>query len=353
MNLIMLTISTLLNYVPTHSLPDTIILRAGNNSKVIFYGKSQHDLQNLEKLDLNKILKELNAKQSVSDSLPMQHLMLDNNEFKTAPPKPTRLQHYLENTYLNLHVGTGYRVGRYTFFQPVPARLNHPTAQLTSDIVMENLMTSSLSVVHDMKIVESKRYAFALRYGIGAGLNIQRFLHWNLVQSVPGEDISTIIPRAMELLKLEEVTPAQSDFNAFQTYIQLTPRISFKNRKALSTFYFDAGVRLNYNRNFENVNPAVYSTTLMVNSSFGATATTSGPVIMGGGYAAYSKKRTVGLSYLAEFGYKWLGLFVVYYPDNVHLNTKITTGTDRPDSGFVKNKKGNLGYISFGVKLGR
>ena len=353
MNLIVLTIGSLLNSTCAQPLTDTIILKAGNNSKVIFYGKSHQDLKKLETLDLNKILKELNEKQSQVDTLPKQLVILDNSEFVKDDEKPTKIQNYLENTFLNLHVGTGYHINRYTFFQPSPSLLNHPTASLTSDVVMQNLVTGSVSVLHDMKFIERPKHVIALRYGVGLGLNIQRYLHWNLVQSVPNDDVTLIAPRAMELLRSEKITPLQSDFNAFQSYFQLSPKISLKNKKGLSTFYLDLGVRLNYNRNFENVNPSAYAAAMEINSSSGGTTTTEGPVITGGGYGVYAKKRSFGVSYLAEIGYKWLGLFIAYYPDNIQLKTKLLSDTDRPDSGFINNKKGNLGYISFGIKLGR
>ncbi|MCF0054827.1 hypothetical protein [Dyadobacter sp. CY356] len=353
MNLFILTIGTLLSNSASCPPTDTIILRAGNDSKVIFYGKSKNDLKKLELLDLNKILRELNKTQDHSDSLIRQQVTLNNNEFVKEHQKPTKMERYIENTFLNLQIGTGYHANRYTFFQPAPSRLGHPAASLTSDIVMENLMTSNLSVFHDMKFVDRPKFAFALRYGVGLGLNIQRYLHWNLLQSVPVDDVAVIATRARELLKTEEITPLQSDFNAFQSYFQVSPKIAVKNKKGISTFYMDFGVRLNYNRNFENVNPSAYAAGLMINSPYGATATTDGPVITGGGYGAYSKKQTVGISYLAEIGYKWIGIFVVYYPDNIQLTTNLLSETDRPDSGFVKDKKGNLGYVSFGIKIGR
>ena len=43
--------------------PDSIIVNAGKNSRVIFYGKSPEDLKNIERLDLNKLLRDLNQKQ--------------------------------------------------------------------------------------------------------------------------------------------------------------------------------------------------------------------------------------------------------------------------------------------------
>lgn len=78
-----------------------------------------------------------------------------------------------------------------------------------------------------------------------------------------------------------------------------------------------------------------------------------GPVISGGGYSVYSKKNNFGTSYIAEAGYKWIGLFVNLYSENVVLTTKLIGNTERPDSGFIKDKKGKIGYVSFGIKLGR
>jgi len=355
MNLILLSLGSLLNSFSPHPSTDTIILRAGNNSKVIFYGKTHQDLKKLELLDLNKILKELNEKQNHPDTVHQQHVILNNSEFVQDQPKPTKIQRYLENTFLNLHIGVGYDVNRYTFFQAPPTLMKHSTGSLTSDIVMQNLMTSSLSVVHDMNVATRPWYAISLRYGMGMGLNIQRYLHWNLVRPVPNEDLKQVTDRAKELLKENQITTLKSDFNAFQSFVQVTPRFMLKNRKGLSTFYLSAGARLNYNRNFQNASPSQYSNVVIINNPSGPTAIDDkSPIATGGGYGVYSNKHTFGLSYLAEIGYKWLGLFLVYYPDYMPLTTKlIENGMDRPNSGFTNGKKGSIGYVSFGIKLGR
>lgn len=354
MNLILLSLGSLLNSFSAHPSTDTIILRAGNNSKVIFYGKTHQDLKKLELLDLNKILKELNKKQNHPDSVQQQHVILNNSEFVHDQQKPTKIQRYLENTFLNLQIGVGNDDKQYIFFQPATSLLNHPKAILISSIALQNLLTSNLSVMHDMKFVDQPKHVIALRYGVGIGFNIQRYLHWNSLQAVANKDVSEIVPRALELLKVEKIMPLQSDFNAFQSYFQLSPKLSLKNKKGLSTFYFSLGARLNYNRNFQNVNPAAYTAGLIVNRASRGKTKTTGPVTMGGGYAVYSTKSNMGVSYLAEIGYKWLGLFLVYYPDYMPLTTKlIENGMDRPNSGFTNGKKGSIGYVSFGIKLGR
>lgn len=343
----------MLNLSPANALPDTIILRVGNSSKVIFYGKSPQDLKKLEQLDLNLILKDLNQKQSMTDTSQLQHIVLENSAFESKNAALPEGSKYWKNTFLNLHVGTGYHVNRYTFFQPPTSVLNHPTARLSSDIVMENLLTTSLSVAHDAKLLDRDRYAFALRYGVGLGLNIQRYLHWNSMQSVPSEDIAEMKERGEAVLQAEKITPLQSDFNAFQTYIQLSPKISLKNANGLSTFYLDLGIRLNYNRLFPNASPSIYSSSILINNPSGPTAAGEGPVIRGGGYEVTARKHTFAPSYVAEIGYKWIGVFVVYYPDYVPLTTRLVEGPDRAGAGFTNNKKGNLGYVSFGLRLGR
>lgn len=354
MNMLFFAIGTIIYTSSTPTQPDTIILNAGNNSKIIFYGKSAADLRQLETIDLNKILRELNAAQAGTQGSDKQYINLDNQEFISESAEPTKGQRYMANTFLNLHVGLGYNINRYTFFQAPPALMNHSTGSLTNDIVMQNLMTSSLSVVHDMELTTRPGYVISLRYGAGMGLNIQRYLHWNLVRPVPNEDLKQVTERARELLKENQITPLKSDFNAFQSFLQVTPRFVLKNRKGLSTFYLNAGARLNYNRNFQNASPSQYSNVVIINNPSGPTAADEkSPIATGGGYGVYSKKHTLGISYLAEIGYKWIGLFLVYYPEYMPLTTKLINGTDRPSSGFTNEKKGNIGYVSFGVKIGR
>lgn len=353
MNCLLLSLGTFLNPYSGNALPDTLILKAGNDSKVIFYGKSGQDLKNLEKLDLNKILRELNQQHGGSGPTGKRHVVLDGGEFMKEPAETGKGQKYLDNTFLNLQIGVGGTGKRYVFFQPAPSVLNHPQASLTSSIVLQNVLTSSLSVMHDMNFTNKPKHAIALRYGAGIGFNIQRYLHWNEVQAVPSGDVHEISTRAHELLREEKVTPLQSDFNAFQSYLQLSPKLSLKNRKGLSTFYLGLGARLNYNRNFQNVPPGVYGSVLSINSTSGGKTKTEGPVITGGGYGVYGTKSNVGVSYLAEMGYKWFGVFLVYYPAYMPLTTKLLNGADRPESGFTQGQKGNIGYVSFGIKLGR
>ncbi|MCF2447429.1 hypothetical protein L0657_25975 [Dyadobacter sp. CY345] len=342
---------------PAHAIvPDTIILNAGKNSKVIFYGKSAQDLKNLEMLDLNKIIRELNQRQNGADTISRQLVKLDEKGYlnpSLGDPKISWKQKYMANTYLNLYVGRGNDHGRYIFFQPPPALLNHQTAKLTSEIIMQNKLSTSLAVVHDIIIADGTKYTFGLRYGLGVGFNLNRYVHWTLLQSVGSAEVVEIAQRSQNLIKNEKIEALQSDFSAFQSYFQIAPKLSIKNLKGQTTFFLSAGARLNYDRFFENVNPAAYSSGMSINSTRGVITTSHGPVISGGRYSAYSEKNSVGLSYMAEVGYKWIGIFVNLYPENVILTTRLMDKTDRPESGFVKDKKGKIGYISFGIKLGR
>ena len=356
MNPIFLSLGMLLSHPNSNVAADTIILNAGDNSKVIFYGKSADDLKKLEMLDLNKIIKDLNQKQNDSDPAQNQHVKLDEKGFVNPSMQEPTLnwkQRYLQNTFLNLHIGKGVDVNRYVFFKPGPPLLSHPTAQLTSEIVLQNKLTTNLSVVHDERLWDRPKAAISLRYGLGVGFNIQRYLHWNLVQDVPASDVKEVSTRAYELLTKEGIVPFQSDFNAFQGFLHFAPRISLKDSKGRSTFYASAGVRLNYNKIFENVIPAQYASSMSVNSTRGGTISNHGPIIGGGGYGVYSKNNSFGVSYLAEIGYKWIGVFVNYDPGYVTLNTKRYASQDRPTSGFSQFKTDKIGYISFGVKLGR
>lgn len=353
MNMFLLTLATIFFPTSATATADTIILNAGNDSKIIFYGKSAADLKKLETIDLNKILKELNATQAGAQGTGKQFIKLNNEGFTNETAKPTKRQQYLANTFLNLHLGVGYNINRYTFFQAPPSLMNHPTGSLTNDIVMQNQMTSSLSVVHDMKLADRPAYAVSLRYGAGIGLNIQRYLHWNHVDSVPNEDLKQVTDRAKELLKENQITPFKSDFNAFQSFIQVAPRFAMKNRNGLSTFYLNMGARLNYNRNFQNASPSQYSNAVIISNAGPTAGDDDGPITTGGGYGVFSKKHTLGFSYLAEIGYKWIGLFVLYYPQYVPLETRQLNGTHTKNPGFSPGKTGSLGYVSFGIKLGR
>ena len=68
--------------------PDSIIINAGQNSRVIFYGKTQHDLKNIERLDLNKLLRDLNQKQDSAKAV-SNHLQMSSEAYQTTTSKPT------------------------------------------------------------------------------------------------------------------------------------------------------------------------------------------------------------------------------------------------------------------------
>jgi len=355
MKLLLLNLCALFVTPACAMMSDTIILNAGKNSKIIFYGKSPQDLKNLEMLDLNKIIKDLNERQTASDSASRQLVKLDERGYlipSLSEMKTSRKDRYLANTFLNFYVGKGNDRGRYIFFQPPPTLLGHPTARLTNEVILQNKLSVHLTVVHDMKIIDNVKYTLAFRYGLGVGFNLHRYVHWTLLQSVNEDDPAEIVRRSRDLIRRENIKAGQSDFSAFQSHIQFAPKLSIRNAKGQSTFFFSTGIRLNYNRFFENVDPEAYSNGISVNSSRGVISNTRGPVISGGGYSVYSKKSTFSPSYLTEAGYKWIGLFVSLYPTDVILTTK-SMDTDRPGSGFIKDKKGKIGYISFGIKLGR
>ncbi|MCF0041126.1 hypothetical protein [Dyadobacter fanqingshengii] len=354
MNLLFVCLTTLLCPLSNAAEPDTIILKAGSNSKVIFYGKTGEDLKNLEQLDLNRIIRDLNFRQANQDTAQVLNVKLENAAFVNSEmPNPTGWREkFLQNTFLNLHLGTGSHVNRYVFFNPPPSALNHPTATLQSQILLRNKLSLSASVLHDMKLVTMPKANLSLRYGIGAGVTIQQYVHWNILENVPNEDVSEVSGRAFSLLGREGIAASQSDFNAFQTFAQVAPRFSLKNAKGQSTWYFSIGARLNYNKIFENMDPAAQSAVLNVNTPDGGKTTTISPIISGKGYELRGKNSNFGVSYLAEIGYKAVGLFVNYYPNYLPVHTKVQPGVTGSGAGY-NQRNGKLGYISFGVKLGR
>ncbi|REA56110.1 hypothetical protein DSL64_27175 [Dyadobacter luteus] len=81
---------------------------------------------------------------------------------------------------------------------------------------------------------------------------------------------------------------------------------------------------------------------------------TISPVVAANNYNVRSDKQTLGVSYLGEMGYKWISVFMVYYPDYISLKSSTWSGKgDKPGAGFIEGKRDRIGYISFGVKLDR
>ena len=91
--------------------PDSIIVNAGKNSRVIFYGKTQQDLKNIERLDLNKLLRDLNQKQDSANAV-SNHLQMSSESYQTHSKVETTLAELQKKHVFECP----RRIGKLSFF---------------------------------------------------------------------------------------------------------------------------------------------------------------------------------------------------------------------------------------------
>lgn len=362
--------------------PDSIIVNAGKNSRVIFYGKSPEDLKNIERLDLNKLLRDLNQKQD-SIQVESNRLQMSSEPYQTltttAPiPKWKQFwQAYKKNTFLNAHVGLGsYRflgkpIGEYEYFRLTDPNVIMPNSGLTDFTMRQSLWLRTRSVVgvslqHDVSLVNTSRMAFKFRYGAGAEALGLRFEYGNLMLINPisreflgSEEWRTFNNSHWQYIKELGTTLEQTDVRAMSYYAQIMPKLFFKDKKGRESFSFGLGVRFNKSFMKQPIHGGspngwgIYSSGRTNVSGGGRTTFSRGPVVLAKQVAYYTDDSNAkSISFLAEAGYRSISLFANYTPAFTEISQKFTGNFTSTNAPFA-TQSGNLGFVNFGVKLGR
>ena len=88
---------------------DSIIVNVGSKKKVVLYGETKEDLKNLEKIDLNKALKNMNKEMDLMSSKTRRLVVkdYDGNSYSidSADVHQTPWQKFVKNTHTNLYLG--------------------------------------------------------------------------------------------------------------------------------------------------------------------------------------------------------------------------------------------------------
>ncbi|AYQ35926.1 hypothetical protein [Runella sp. SP2] len=351
---------------------DSLIVNAGPASRVIFYGKTPADLQKLERLDLNKLLRDLNQ---TKDST-LGHIQLSSAPYRaTAKPLPKWQQYwqaYKKNTFFNLHLG----MGSYTFFnQPIDRyeylRLNDPSIFMENapnkGLVISNslwLRTRSVvgvSLVHDAYWWNGKRMGMKFRYGVGVEALGLRYQYSNVVkvdsELFPNNEWSS--PRSDYYQNTLMLRPEQTDVRAFSYNFQLMPKVFLKNKKGKETFSLGLGVRYNVSRMKQPLDGGgmivgwgVYP--IDSDKVLGGRVTaTSGPIVASKDMYFFAKEGGLkNFTYMAEMGYRSVSLFFNYTPSFTQITPSLTRFSTS-NAQYYNQQSGKLGFINFGVKIGR
>lgn len=351
---------------------DSLIVNAGPASRVIFYGKTPADLQKLERLDLNKLLRDLNQ---TKDST-LGHIQLSSAPYRsTAKPLPKWQQYwqdYKKNTFFNLHLG----MGSYTFFnQPIGRyeyfRLNDPSVFMDNPPSKRYTVFNSLwlrtrsvvgvSLVHDAYWWNGKRMGMKFRYGVGVEALGLRYQYSNVEKMDPElfSDNRISSARYDYYTNTLALTPQQTDVRAFSYNFQLMPKVFLKNKKGKETFSLGVGVRYNVSRMKQPLDAGSmiigwggYS--IDSDGVLGGRVTaTSGPVIRSKDMSFFAKENGLkNFTYMAEVGYRSVSLFFNYTPSFTQITPR-TGNNPTSNAQYYNQQGGKLGFINFGVKIGR
>lgn len=345
--------------------PDSIIVNAGKNSRVIFYGKSPEDLKNIERLDLNKLLRDLNQKQD-STKVDSNRLQMSSEPYQTTTTAPILKwkkiwQNYRKNTFLNAHVGVGnYRffgkpIGEYEYFRLTDPNVIMPNSGLTDyrlslALWLRTRSVVGISVLHDATLLNGQRAAFKLRYGVGAEALGLRFEYYNQTSNIKYSQTEQEIAfdkARWEYLKQLGINREQTDVRAMSYYAQIMPKVVLKNKKGKETFSFGIGVRLNQSFIRQPIRSGP------INDFGGRTIWSTGPIVLANEVFYTTKDSDAkSVSFLAEVGYRSVSLFANYTPAFTEISQQFRGNFTSTDAPFI-SQSGKLGFVNFGVKFGR
>ncbi|MCP1381244.1 hypothetical protein [Runella salmonicolor] len=360
--------------------PDSIIVNAGKNSRVIFYGKTQQDLKNIERLDLNKLLRDLNQKQDSAKAV-LNHLQMSSESYQTTTTKPIPKwkqlwQNYKKNTFLNAHVGLGsYRffgkpIGEYEYFRLTDPNVIMPNSGLTDFTMRQSLWLRTRSVVgisllHDIPLINTSRMAFKFRYGLGIEALGLRFEYSNLmlINPISREFLESDGWRTFNNTKWQYIQGLgtileQTDVRAMNYYAQIMPKLVLKDKKGRESFSFGLGVRLNKSSLKQPIhsgdpnNWGIYSSNSNP-SGGGRTTWSEGPIVRAKEvFYVTNNSNAKSISFLAEAGYRNISLFANYTPAFTEISPRLR-GNGTSTTAPFNTQSGKLGFVNFGVKFGR
>lgn len=360
--------------------PDSIIINAGQNSRVIFYGKTQQDLKNIERLDLNKLLRDLNQKQDSAKAV-SNHLQMSSESYHTTTAKPTPKwkkiwQNYRKNTFLNAHVGLGsYRffgkpIGEYEYFRLTDPNVIMPNSGFTDFTMRQSLWLRTrsavgISLLHDIPLINTSRMAFKLRYGLGAEALGLRFEYSNimLINPISREFLESADWRTFNNTKWQYVQDLgtnleQTDVRAMSYYAQIMPKLVLKDKKGRESFSFGVGIRFNKSSVKQPIHGGapngwgIYSSGSDV-SGGGRTTRSEGPIVSTKEISYVTDNSNAkSISFLAEAGYRNISLFANYTPAFTEISQR-SRGNYTSTTAPFNTQSGKLGFVNFGVKFGR
>ncbi len=150
---------------------DTIIINVGANKKVVVYGETKADLKDLEKIDLNKALKEMNKN---LEEMPVKTRKMvvkdyDGSTFNLNTPQVdlTKWNRFVKKTNVSLHVAA-LNLGYYSIRPSELINSYKITEPFTAETFggFNNSINLGVSVMHGQMYKLNKQLGFAFKKGL-------------------------------------------------------------------------------------------------------------------------------------------------------------------------------------------
>ena len=145
---------------------DSIIVNVGSKKKVVLYGETKEDLKDLEKIDLNKALKNMNKEMDLMSSKTRRLVVkdYDGNSYSidSAEIHRTPWQKFVKNTHLNLYIGNVF--GEWEILEKLPFTTPGPIRNV--EVLNQISPHLGFSLKHGKKVELGRRMSFSLEKGI-------------------------------------------------------------------------------------------------------------------------------------------------------------------------------------------
>ncbi|MDZ7934495.1 MAG: hypothetical protein U5M51_05925 [Emticicia sp.] len=339
---------------------DTIIINVGSKKKVIIYGETKADLRELEKIDLNKALKEMNKGLAEMTTKTSRMVVKDYNgkTYKLDTPQInlTKWKYFTKKTNINLHVAaldmgyydasfTGANSYRYETFDGGGA------------------INFGVSILHSNIKKFNNHLAFAFRKGI-------QYNFYRAESSIPGP--ANVIgglsgdPENFKLegAKRERIYADSKNNSIIQTFTlkngiilksqalprvhtfgvlsaELQPTFYFLNKKGQSTFSFSPGGFVGFK--MHQIERTNYLNLSIGDNERGGRSSTKSLENFG----------NLNAGIQLDFAYK---IFHLFWRQNLYSTFGISTAMIADpivSDVYLKKGEGRIRFTTIGIRIGR
>ncbi len=342
---------------------DTIIINVGAKKKVIIYGETKADLKELEKIDLNKALKEMNKgwEEMTTKTKKMVVKDYDGKTYKLDTPQInlTKWKYFVKKTYIDLHVANNLDLGYYDVSRFTGAN----SFRYETFDGGNNSLNFGISILHSNIKKFNNRLGFAFIKGL-------QYNFYRSKGSIPASvNVLGGTDEAMKNFKWEDIAKrelvyADSKKNSIiQTYTmkdgttlksqalprihtfgvlsaELKPTFYFLNKKGESTFSFSPGAFVGLK--LHQIERTKYLNLSVENKIQGRSSTKS-----------YENFGNLSAGIQLDVAYK---IFHLFWRQNLYSSFGTSTAMiadPLTSSNYLKKGEGRIRFTTYGLRIGR